>query len=610
MYGVSQEFLKAIQSNTRTYYWTGRITTKFGIEYQFTNEDIVKGSGYITHQCSGSTEIEIGSVYSGELGITLLSTIDRYSLEDGIIELFFHLEIGSGIYETIPMGIYEISEANRSLKCLEIKAYDYMLRFEKSFLNKVTSGTAYDFLVVASSECQVELAQTKEEFEKMSNGLFVLGVYPENDVETWRDLIYYIGQVLGCFATINREGKLEFRKYTQKSIIDISSYQRFTSSFSDFVTRYTAISSTNIKTQESEYYALEVDDALTMNLGVNPLLQFGLSETRKTLLNNILDNISAIKYIPFDSTFIGNPALDLGDVLTFSGGHADKEQLTTITSISYQVNGKQSLKCVGKNPRLAQAKSKSDKNIIGLLNQIEAGKIAVHSYVNASPFSVSSTETEIISIEFASNDDTDAQFNASIILTIEAAHVEKIAQASRMITQTNEDSVNSATTQEETFTIKWLEIGNAVIQVRYILNDYTVTTFYPTATFCSGKHTLNLYYPLSELIANTYNTFKVLINCTGGAATIDRGQTLATVSGQGLAANKVWDGNLEFSDDLEVIVAGNSLHAVYFNEQVKVAFEPSKPEGLALDYPVLSFGGISLKTFREDLHVITEGEET
>lgn len=48
--------------------------------------------------------------------------------------------------------------------------------------------------------------------------------------------------------------------------------------------------------------------------------------------------------------------------------------------------GKQSLKCVGKNPRLAQAKSRNDKNISGLLNQIEdnakTGKIGIHTFTN------------------------------------------------------------------------------------------------------------------------------------------------------------------------------------------------------------------------------------
>lgn len=64
-----------------------------------------------------------------------------------------------------------------------------------------------------------------------------------------------------------------------------------------------------------------------MNLGINPLLQFGLEETGEELCRNILSALSVVNYVPFDSDTIGNLALDLGDVLTFSGGQADANRL-------------------------------------------------------------------------------------------------------------------------------------------------------------------------------------------------------------------------------------------------------------------------------------------
>ena len=57
MYPVSSAFLEAVKANTRKYYWTGRITTTAGTVYEFDQNDMVKGSGYITSQCCGSTEI-------------------------------------------------------------------------------------------------------------------------------------------------------------------------------------------------------------------------------------------------------------------------------------------------------------------------------------------------------------------------------------------------------------------------------------------------------------------------------------------------------------------------------------------------------------------------
>ena len=89
-----------------------------------------------------------------------------------------------------------------------------------------------------------------------------------------------------------------------------------------------------------------------MNLGVNPLLQFGLKETKEQLCMNILNDLAVVDYVPFDSETIGNPALDLGDVIRFKGGHADENRISAITSMQCKIGGKHTLKGVGKNPRL------------------------------------------------------------------------------------------------------------------------------------------------------------------------------------------------------------------------------------------------------------------
>lgn len=149
----------------------------------------------------------------------------------------------------------------------------------------------------------------------------------------------------GGFFCINRLGKLELRKYGVTPVMEIDNRHRLSASFSDFITRYTAVSSTNMKTQTAEYYALDPDDG----------------------------------------------------------------KFSAITFMNCKIGGKQSLKGVGKNPKLAQAKSKNDKNISDLLNQIEAGKIGIHTFTNASAFAVMETETKIISIEFATSEDNYAQ---------------------------------------------------------------------------------------------------------------------------------------------------------------------------------------------------------
>lgn len=584
MYPVSDAFLQAVQENTRNFYWSGTIVTKNKKAYNFTNKDIVQGSGYITRQCCGSSEIELGSVYAAEMGISLFSDIDRYTLEDAEIRLYFHLTLADGSVEKIPMGVFEVSEANRNIKTLEIKAYDHMLRFEKTLKLNASSGTPYSFLLMACTECKVELAQTKAEIDALPNGRETLGVYADNDMESYRDLIYYVAQVLGCVCQINRKGELELIPYGNTPVVEVESKHRFESSYSDFVTRYTAVSSTNMITEEAEYYALTPDDALTMNLGVNPLLQFGLKTIRARLITNILNAIAIVNYVPFDSSTIGNPALDPMDIITFSGGHADEKQISCITSITYNINGKHSLKCVGKNPKLASAKSKNDKNITGLLNQIEANKIVVYNFVNTSPFTIGNSNTEVMAITFTSKEETTATFLAEILFEVKNDEVTRTIHGTVPIDDTSSENTNAGNDDtEQTETTKavdftFTEVGQSELTVTYKINDEEIKTFYPKKTCIEGKHILTLFLPVTQVIENSENTLALFLKLSGGTLTIGESQIRATISGQGLVAGiGDWNGRISISESIDRIdITGAGLEYDTFTDSVGFKFPQAK----------------------------------
>ena len=593
MYPVSKEYQKAISESSRSFFWTGAIMTKAGKKYTFGNKDIVKGSGYISRQCSGSSEIELGSVYAAELGISLFSDIDGYSLEDASITLSFHLKAGAETYEEVPMGIFYIAEANRKIKTLELKAYDAMLNLDKNFDKGLSSAFPYDFLSLLSKACHVELAQTKEEIEALTNGTELLGIYQENDIETWRDFLYYLAQALGCFSTIDREGKLRLIPYGITDNKTVDSRHRFSSTFSDFVTRYTAVSSTNKKTDIAEYYSVKPDDGLTMNLGVNPLLQFGLEEKRKRMINNILSAVTVVNYVPFDSDTIGDPALDLGDVIKFTGGHADETKRSAITSIETKINGKQKIKCVGKNPRLAGAKSKNDKNIAGLQSSMNENKLSIYTYVNALKISAGAEKTSIINIEFASGDETNAEFHAEVILDVRSNAVSRRADAETTIEIGEESKVIS-------IPVNWTDDGKTILKAYYVLDGKEVEQFHPSETWFSGKHLLNLYYPIIEMKANELHTFEVLIELTDGTATIEPQNAMATISGQGLGAQERWDGRITVDEEIKMVEL-SGLPTNRIHDKAVAAFITPKKTGITQPVDSIRMTGLMVPEFYDNI---------
>ena len=92
-----------------------------------------------------------------------------------------------------------------------------------------------------------------------------------------------------------------------------------------------------------------------------------------------------------------------------------------------------------------------------------------------------------------------------------------------------------------------------VVRARYSLNDTDIDLFYPTQTYGSGRYTFPLYYPVNNVIPNLLNNFKVYFSVSGGTVNVEEGCCIATVTGQGLAAEAAaeWNGTLTIEDTIQ-----------------------------------------------------------
>lgn len=585
---TTKQFQEVINQPSRKFSWSGKLYLQDGETIDFTDAEILKGTGYIQRSCSGSSEIELGSVYASEFGLSLFTNVDRYRLESAQISLRYHLHYADGRQESIPMGIFEVSEANRSNKRLELKGYDFMLRFDRRLNVKDTFGTAYELLTFICERCRVQLGMTEAEVMILPNGTEMLSIYPDHDIETYRDLLHYLASTLGTIAQIDRLGRLVLKQYGNTPVTQIEAKHRFDSSVSDFRTYYTAINSTNSKTKIAEYYALENDTGLTMNLGNNPLMQFGLLDKRERMCQKLLEAVSQIDYTPFDATTIGNPSLDPGDMI--EQVYEGEALRGIITKIEYKINGKHRISGVGKNPTYTQSKSKHDKNLVGILNQIQSEHMVVHSYSNSKEFELSTEETPIIQIDFASDKETQALFNASILLDVETDTLEQTRQVSLLPLTTPTESITYEMTEN-------VEQPTRVI-VTYILNYEHIDYHVPIETYFNGSHVLNLFFPLTNLQENTMNHFSVLLRLESGKVRIEKDHAIAVISGQSLGSTESWDGRLDVNDWWQAIPMNRiSL----FNRQLKenVNIQKSSPVQNSFNYEIKRFRykGISLRGF-------------
>lgn len=517
MYNVSAAYMTQLKKQEQMIRITGTIA---GIP--FTDDDIMAGTLQITNQCSEVNETKIGSVYIGELCMTLSADItfrDWSNLQIIINEDLWIEDLEQ--WESVPLGVYYIDQADDTEDGTSIVAYDILGRLNKTCDVDVTTGQPYDLLLMACNKCNITLGMTRGEVEALVNGTEAFVLYAENDIETWQDYVFWLAQTCCCIATASRIGTLVLRAYSQNVVDSLDDDARFTGSiFSKFITRYSGLSVVNIATQQTEYIGNDPDIYLTYNLGSNPFLQYGSSEGKERIRRNILNGLGQIEYMPFETKVNCGALYDLGDVIRCTDGIASGA-LSCVMYFNYAFD-EYSLAGYGSNPALASAKGKTDKNLVGLANNIKNNDIKFYIYENAKAVVIGDGESrEIIDIRFTSSSAMYVIFQAEILLEAET-------------------------------TVTGIIYDDAVARVSYILNGSEIQYFHPTETYVDGRHILhlaNVFYIETDAV----NRLIVNVEMDGGAVTIPEQNIRAAIYGQGLVGSDEWDGYLDFAENVSLI---------------------------------------------------------
>lgn len=525
MYSVSNDYKSAMLQNARVHRLTGTVG---GVD--FAGKDIIRRSFVVKNQLCEATAISLGGVYIGELDLTFsnafAASMDiRGSWLGTQITAAIGVEIAADTYEDIPLGVYTVQDARWVDEGLKVVAYDNMAKFDRPLAITQASGELYNFLTLFCQECGVALGMTKAQCEALPNGDEVLGIYSEAELDTYRDAISQLAAACCCFATMDRSGRLVLRQLPDSSdIVDtIPAKMRSSTAFSDFTSYYDTITVVNMADETLSTYSNENVNGLTMNLGSNPFLQYGTTETKNRQRQAIADALEGFAATPFSVTILSNPAYDLGDQIQFSGGYG-MNSVGCIMSFNYQVDFSD-IDGYGENPALSDLRSKTDKEISGLIAKTQENEVIIHTFENADSYELDSELQEIISIRFA---------------TVKPKIINLWHEIELDVTADPEGD------------------GIVTCQAVYVLNDETIS-YSPVTTWDNdGLHLMHLLYFLSSLPENQAQRWQVFLKVNGGTATINVGDIHASLYGQGLAAVGTWGGLIEVADDYSGILNGGA----------------------------------------------------
>lgn len=345
----------------------------------------------INEATSASGKFEIGAAVIKEYKVTLDNSEEQYDdcdFEGANIQAVIGLKLADGTWEDLKKGLYRVYTATFGETTLQITAYDEMIYFDRPYSECTLSypATVRDIVLDACRHCQVDC-----ESGSIEMGNYIVKTKPEGSI-TYRDVISYCTQIMGCYARINHLGRLAFGWYDFSAvgsgdldggIFDTASQEKYLSgdeadggTFDDYSSGYTydggsfadmdtyhhfydlynkSINGTDINvtgiqitakkdSADEKYlygtntYALEIKD--------NPLIQ---TDTMQQVAKHIGDKIINKPFRPMSISVQGNPAIEAGDVAVVSP-KTTSSYTTVITDTTFSLFAAQSISSTAETP--------------------------------------------------------------------------------------------------------------------------------------------------------------------------------------------------------------------------------------------------------------------
>ena len=580
-----------------------RLTGTIG-DVPFTGADIIRGSFSVTNRASEESNTKIGGVYLGEIEMTFapsfLSKIARDKYQDKEVAVSIGLwipdeedEIDGGDWEDIPIGVYTLQAPKISKQGITVSGYDHMQKLDKPFNIDVTTATPYNYLRYISENCYVNIGNTQEEIEAMPNGNDLLPLQQENDIETFRDCLYWLAQALGGFATANRDGDIEIRKFGNPTGIELDEMHRDTDVvFSGYETKWTGIYITDTASQQALYYGMEIDDGLTMNLGENPFLQIGSASAVDRRRRNVLEAISEIRYTPFYANSARDPIFDLGDEIPFTGGISG-DSTGCLMAYTYKLDAF-TFEGYGDDPASTNAQTKQDKNISGLKKDTTKNEVTYYNFANGTDITIlPEHEVTLASLAFTSAEKTTVKIMHEFIFDFLA---DLATEGSYELKYYFDDELLPYHPYERIGAIEQLTEGDTT----------------------EASITRDFFYVIKDVEADERHTWQVNIITHGiQETTIQRDHAHITLEGQRMYGDKYFDGYIEASDSLTVIPIAN-LVPIEIEDSVITTAKAITAETAADYIQTISLTGMqdnlttiseSVEIYMENLRLASEADE-
>mgnify|MGYP005754473191 CR=1 FL=1 len=187
-----------------------------GSEFDVTERDIVQGGFSYDNFLVSDDVLQVGSITAAEVNITLENAdgrFDRILFAGAVLTVRLRIQLESGKYEPIPLGVYTVNEQPRSGSALALTAYDNIMLLDVPFdKNAFANGlvSERDIVRTGISACGLH-CNDYTMFRDVSDVSPSL-IQSESSI-TWRQVIMWCCQLNCVNGVADENGDIAFKFY-------------------------------------------------------------------------------------------------------------------------------------------------------------------------------------------------------------------------------------------------------------------------------------------------------------------------------------------------------------------------------------------------------------
>ena len=341
--------------------------TKGAKSYTITDDDLVASSVKIIKKSVSGASFDIGECYVDSATFTINKNINNYKSLTGA-KVTIRIKVNNtdlNLSENVLLGTFRILQdgIKRTNTLLQVTADSYISKFDKSRKRATFTGDLYDLVNDSCNKCKVTFGMTESAFRALSpNVAKTYEIKKDSSLKTHRDVIMYVSQLIGGFATTTPSGALIFKNYTSNNdVCNVNDNVIVNYSIGDEVYN---LSGLGMSVKEKDVYLYregEDDDSpYFLNLDTNPIMENCTDEEITAIVGNIWTKLIELNLNNFSFEFNGNPLIEVGDIISIP----ERSLETYVASCEWTYHGKEKISCVSvdKNKRIETQREKQNEN--------------------------------------------------------------------------------------------------------------------------------------------------------------------------------------------------------------------------------------------------------